>query len=159
MNTRQNGCQHTTAGGRIIARRTLPLLQPFRPGLPALTALRGRGGRLFGADGGFIHLRSRRLRALAIAGLAVVLAGPPARAQSPSTNQPLAIDGLPPPPCPLLVPASDSALQPLRIQPSQVARKNAVGCLSPADAAVYGADGCPLKLCRAPQGTMPLPQL
>jgi hypothetical protein len=57
------------------------------------------------------------------------------------------------------VPGSDYALQPLRIQPSQVARKNAVGCLSPADAAVYGPDGCPVKLCRAPQGTVPLPKL
>jgi hypothetical protein len=97
--------------------------------------------------------------ALALAGLTLVLSGLSAWAQSPSPNQPLAIDGLPPPPCPLLVPASDYALQPLRIQPSQVARKNAVGCLSPADAALYGPDGCPVKLCHPPQGTVPLPQL
>lgn len=103
--------------------------------------------------------RSARPLALALAGLALALSGSGARAQAPSPNQPLAIDGLPPPPCPLLVPASDSALQPLRIQPSQVAGKNAMGCLSPADAAVYGPDGCPVKLCRAPQGTLPLPRL
>lgn len=100
-------------------------------------------------------------RPLALAGLALGLglACSGARAQAPSPNQPLAIDGLPPPPCPLLVPASDSALQPLRIQPSQVAGKNAMGCLSPADAAVYGPDGCPVKLCHAPQGSVPLPKL
>lgn len=88
----------------------------------------------------------------------VGLAGLPARSQSPPANQPMAIDGMPPP-CPLLVPGTEAALQPLRIQPSQLARKNAVGCLSPPDAAVYGADGCSLKLCHAPQGTVPLAQL
>jgi hypothetical protein len=93
-----------------------------------------------------------------LAGFTLVLSCLPAQAQRPSPNQPLAIDGLPPPPCPLLVPDSDYALQPLRIHPSQVARKNAVGCLSPADASVYGPDGCPVKLCHPPQGTMPLPQ-
>ncbi len=102
---------------------------------------------------------ARSPRTLALAGLFLVLGAGQARAQSPSPNQPLAIDGLPPPPCPLLVPAADAVLQPLRIQPSQVARKNAIGCLSPADAALYGPDGCPLKLCRLPQGTMPLPAL
>lgn len=105
--------------------------------------------------------QAARLRSpltLLVVALAVALSATAARAQSPSPNQPLAVDGLPPPPCPLLVPASDYALQPLRIQPSQVARKNALGCLSPADAAVYGPDGCPVKLCRAPQGTVPLPQ-
>lgn len=101
----------------------------------------------------------RRGLALALGCLSLGLSTTVARAQQPSPNQPLAIDGLPPPPCPLLVPGSDYALQPLRIAPSQVARKNAVGCLSPADAAVYGPDGCPVKLCHAPQGTMPLPQL
>jgi hypothetical protein len=101
---------------------------------------------------------TRHAPLLLFAGLALALAAPSARAQAPSPNQPLAIDGLPPPPCPLLVPAVDSVLQPLRIQPSQVARKNAVGCLSPADAAQYGPDGCPVKLCHAPQGTMPLPR-
>jgi hypothetical protein len=58
----------------------------------------------------------------------------------------------------LLVPASDRALQPLRIAPSQVAMKNSMGCLSPADASLYGPDGCPVKLCKLPQGTVPLPQ-
>ena len=92
-------------------------------------------------------------------GLVLAAGVPPVRAQTPSPNQPLAIQGLPPEPCPLLVAGADPALQPLRIAPSQVARKNAVGCLSPADAAVYGPDGCPVRLCTAPQGTMPLPQL
>ncbi|MFM7313771.1 MAG: hypothetical protein ACKO0M_11495 [Cyanobium sp.] len=96
---------------------------------------------------------------LALMALGLGLAGTTtAQAQSASPNQPLAIQGLPPAPCPLLLPHSDHALQPLRIQPSQVARKNAIGCLSPADAAVYGPDGCPVKLCTAEQGIMPLPQ-
>ena len=112
-----------------------------------------------GAGGLVASRQVRSPLALALASLTLVLSGLSARAQSPSPNQPLAIDGLPPPPCPLLVPASDYALQPLRIQPSQVARKNAVGCLSPADAALYGPDGCPVKLCHPPQGTVPLPQL
>ena len=83
-----------------------------------------------------------------------------ARAQPQSPNQPEAIRvrGIPPAPCPLLVPASDRALQPLRIAPNQVAMKNSMGCLSPADASLYGPDGCPVKLCKLPQGTVPLPQ-
>lgn len=96
---------------------------------------------------------------LVLFGLSLALGLPPARAQTPSPNQPLAIKGLPPEPCPLLVPGTDPALQPLRIEPSQVARKNAIGCLSPADAALYGPDGCPRQLCQPPQGTMPLPEL
>lgn len=109
---------------------------------------------------GFLTWNSLRpARLLVLAGLSLALSASLARAQSPSPNQPLAIDGLPPAPCPLLVPATDSALQPLRISPSQVARKNAVGCLSPADAALYGPDGCPVKLCQPPQGTLPLPAL
>jgi hypothetical protein len=58
--------------------------------------------------------------------------------------------------CPLVVSASNSELQPRRIQPSQVAGKNAGGCLSPSDA-IYGPDGCPLKLCGANAGVIPLP--
>ncbi|CAK6688723.1 hypothetical protein ICNINCKA_00463 [Synechococcus sp. CBW1107] len=67
-------------------------------------------------------------------------------------QQPLAVPPLSSAPwvpgasCPLLVPLNDSVLQPLRIQPRQVPRKNAGGCLSAADA-LYSADGCPLKLC------------
>ena len=41
-------------------------------------------------------------------------------------------------------------LQPKRLKPQEVKAKNAAGCLSPADA-IYGADGCPLKLCPNPQ--------
>ena len=58
--------------------------------------------------------------------------------------------------CPLVVPARNSELQPRRIQPSQVAAKNAGGCLSPSDA-IYGPDGCPLKLCGPNAGVIPLP--
>lgn len=140
-----------------MARRDLPLPQRSPHGNPANSARRrGRWARhAVALPAGRVQLL--RFLAAALAGLALGLTVPPAHAQRPSPNQPLAIDGLPPAPCPLLVPGSDAALQPLRIQPSQVARKNAIGCLSPADAAVYGPDGCPVKLCRAPQGTMPLP--
>ncbi len=71
-------------------------------------------------------------------------------------NQPEAIDkgGLLPPPCPLIVPPQLPALQPIRIQPSQVAAKNRMGCLSAADA-IYGPDGCPLRLCPASSGAFP----
>lgn len=121
-----------------------------------LGAKRGRSARRRNAPG----RRGDRSRILLKAGIGLVALGMgAAHAQSPSPNQPMAIQGLPPEPCPLVVPRSDYALQPLRIKPSQVAAKNAMGCLSPADAAVYGPDGCPVKLCKAPQGTMPLPQL
>ena len=53
---------------------------------------------------------------------------------------------LPKPPCPLVVLPSQKLFQPRRIQTNQVQAKNAMGCLSPADA-VYGADGCPLRMC------------
>ena len=52
--------------------------------------------------------------------------------------------------CPLLVPSDMPFLQPKRLNPGEVKAKNASGCLSPADA-IYGADGCPLKLCPNPQ--------
>ncbi len=142
-----------------MARRTQQPSPPFPRSHSALSLFR-RSHRPTRCARGLVASRQvSRPLALALAGLALVLSGLSARAQSPSPNQPLAIDGLPPPPCPLLVPGSDYALQPLRIQPSQVARKNAVGCLSPADAALYGPDGCPVKLCHPPQGTVPLPQL
>jgi hypothetical protein len=51
--------------------------------------------------------------------------------------------------CPLLVPREEAFLQPKRLPPAQVPAKNAAGCLSPADA-IYGPDGCPLKLCPKP---------
>ena len=65
--------------------------------------------------------------------------------------------GLPKPPCPLVVPASQKLLQPRRIQSNQVQAKNAMGCLSPADA-MYGADGCPLRMCGADAGVIQLPK-
>jgi len=58
--------------------------------------------------------------------------------------------------CRLVVPPNNSELQPKRINTSQVAGKNAGGCLSPSDA-IYGADGCPIKLCGANAGVIPLP--
>ena len=101
------------------------------------------------------------LRMLQKAGLAAVLisATTPALAQS-GANQPEAIrvKGLLPPPCALIVPVQQAVIQPLRIQPRQVAGKNAMGCLSPQDASLYAANGCPVKLCAAGDGTIPLPQ-
>ena len=64
--------------------------------------------------------------------------------------------GLPKPSCPLVVPGSQKLFQPRSIQPNQVQAKNAMGCLSPADA-VYGADGCPLRICGAEAGVIQLP--
>jgi hypothetical protein len=99
---------------------------------------------------------------ITLVGGVVILAAGMARAQqSPSPNQPLAIPDQVRmrPPCPLIVPARDAALQPLRIPPAQVPAKNAMGCLSPADAAAYGPDGCPIRLCGQASGTMPLPKL
>ena len=64
---------------------------------------------------------------------------------------------LPKPPCPLVVPASQKLFQPRRIQANQVQAKNAMGCLSPADA-MYGADGCPLRMCGADAGVIQLPK-
>jgi hypothetical protein len=52
--------------------------------------------------------------------------------------------------CPLVVPSQVSFLQPKRLRPEEVKAKNAAGCLSAADA-IYGPDGCPLKLCPNPQ--------
>jgi hypothetical protein len=100
---------------------------------------------------GVLNSEALLLGALALAGLLLALGGlggAGALAQEASPNQPESIptDRLQPPPCPLVVPADLPALQPLRIHPSQVARKNRRGCLSPADA-LYGPDGCPVKLC------------
>ena len=84
---------------------------------------------------------------LAIAG-GGLLGGFPGQAQA---------QGLPKPSCPLVVPPSQKLFQPRRIQPNQVQAKNAMGCLSPADA-VYGADGCPLRMCGADAGVIQLPK-
>ncbi len=83
----------------------------------------------------------------------LTLAGP-VSALPASPNQPLAIQaspGLPPRPCPLVVPPHDSLFQPLRIQPQQVGMKNRMGCLSAADAR-YSPDGCPSRLCGTKDG-------
>lgn len=58
--------------------------------------------------------------------------------------------------CPLIVPAESTLVQPRRILPSQVAGKNAMGCLSPSDA-IYGPDGCPQKMCGQTSGAFALP--
>jgi hypothetical protein len=58
--------------------------------------------------------------------------------------------------CPLIVPADSTTIQPRRILPSQVAAKNTMGCLSPSDA-VYGPDGCPVKMCGQEAGVFALP--
>lgn len=76
-----------------------------------------------------------------------------------SPNQPLAINGavpLVPSPCRLVVPADQAVLQPMKIRPEQVPLKNRLGCLSPADA-IYGADGCPVRLCGRGEGAFQLP--
>lgn len=75
-------------------------------------------------------------------------AAAPALAQAPSPNQPAAISPSTAPLkiCPRLPPTPDSNLQPLQLKPEQVQRKNAMGCLSSADA-IYGPDGCPLRRC------------
>jgi len=57
--------------------------------------------------------------------------------------------------CPLIVPLDSAVIQPRRILPSQVAAKNAMGCLSPSDA-IYGADGCPVRMCGPQAGVLPL---
>ncbi|MFQ6537395.1 MULTISPECIES: hypothetical protein [Aphanothece] len=58
--------------------------------------------------------------------------------------------------CPWLVPVRQRELQPKRLHPAEVPGKNARGCLSPHDA-VYGPDGCPLRLCGPEAGVLPLP--
>jgi hypothetical protein len=90
---------------------------------------------------------ARLLLGLAIAG-AGLLGGIQGHAQA---------QALPKPPCPLVVPPSQKLLQPRRIQANQVQAKNAMGCLSPADA-VYGADGCPLRMCGTEAGVIQLPK-
>lgn len=74
-----------------------------------------------------------------------------------ASPRPAHAQALPKPSCPLVVPPSQKLLQPRRIQPEQVKAKNAMGCLSPADA-VYGADGCPLRLCGLNAGVIQLPE-
>ena len=61
------------------------------------------------------------------------------------------------PPCPLIVPPRDAALQPLHLPPAAVPLKNRFGCLSAADA-IYGPDGCPKRLCgKAAESVIRLP--
>ncbi|MFM7264783.1 MAG: hypothetical protein ACKOZW_04155 [Cyanobium sp.] len=89
------------------------------------------------------------------AALAAIAA--PASAQALSPNQPEAIpaqQGLSPPPCPRIGPPG--TIQPLRIQPRQVAKKNRMGCLSAEDA-VYAPNGCPVRFCGAATPRLALP--
>lgn len=100
-----------------------------------------------------------RMGVVSLVALLGAASAPDAAAQvSPAANQPLAIDGaaaLVPSPCRLVVPPGLSVLQPLKIRPDQVPLKNRLGCLSPADA-LYGPDGCPLRLCGPTKGVFPL---
>ncbi len=92
-----------------------------------------------------------------LAVLALFYLAMPALAQGSSPNQPEAIPppaGLSQPACPRLGPPG--TIQPLRIQPRQVAAKNARGCLSAEDA-VYGADGCPTRFCGTATPRLQLP--
>ena len=68
-------------------------------------------------------------------------------------SQPQAISGPRPPipPCRLIVPVKEAPLQPLHLHPAQIPLKNSFGCLSAADA-IYGADGCPKRLCGTAKG-------
>lgn len=87
----------------------------------------------------------------------LLAAATPVGAQGPSPNQPQAIPappGLNLPPCPRLGPSG--TIQPLRIQPRQVAAKNRMGCLSAEDA-VYGPDGCPIRFCGTQTPRLALP--
>lgn len=86
---------------------------------------------------------ARALPPLAL--LLVLSSGAPADAQQRLADQ-----------CPLIVPQESTTIQPRRILPSQVAAKNAAGCLSPSDA-IYGPDGCPVKMCGQTSGTFALP--
>jgi hypothetical protein len=113
-------------------------------------------------------LRRRTSSLLGLTALAALLtglvAGAPARAADPASSgspaagpAPAGVAPLSGRACRLLVPASQSELQPLQIKPQQVAEKNARGCLSPADA-IYGPDGCPLRLCGRQAGVIQLPE-
>ena len=75
---------------------------------------------------------------------------------TPAAIGPNALRGIGAQRCPLVVNPTLTALQPLRIAPSEVAQKNRMGCLSPADA-IYSADGCPARLCGQTSGVLPLP--
>lgn len=93
-----------------------------------------------------------------IAALLSPLVAPLLLAATPGTGTPPAIQPgtLPTNPCPLIVAPADAAMQPLRIPAADVAKKNRAGCLSPSDA-IYGSDGCPLRLCSPAAGVIPLP--
>jgi hypothetical protein len=55
--------------------------------------------------------------------------------------------------CPAIVDQAAGSIQPMRLPPAEVATKNKLGCLSPYDA-IYGADGCPTRLCGQTQGAV-----
>lgn len=106
------------------------------------------GGGMGGCIGGCLDRAMKSLLTAHLAALPLMLCAlDPALAQQPLAVPPMSSTPFRQrPACPLLVPLRDSVLQPLRIEPRQVPRKNAGGCLSAADA-LYSADGCPLKLC------------
>lgn len=120
-----------------------PLHQPKGPS-------GAHGHSLRHGSAGLAAIRRATAAAL-LAALGTTLLGPatgPARAQTPSPNQPEAIGPSTAPleACPRLPPTPESNLQPLQLKPEQVPGKNAMGCLSAADA-IYGPDGCPLRRC------------
>ncbi|RCL53939.1 MAG: hypothetical protein DBW85_02285 [Synechococcus sp. MED-G71] len=65
---------------------------------------------------------------------------------SPAAAQPAVMPGDTFNGCRWLVPAGQSLFQPRKLEPQDVAAKNARGCLSQLDA-IYGADGCPKRFC------------
>ena len=99
-------------------------------------------------------LPTHRLLGLDAVLLSVALAG---TGMLEASQRPARAQAVPKPSCPLVVPPSQTLFQPRRIQADQVKAKNAMGCLSPADA-VYGADGCPLRLCGPDAGVIQLPE-
>jgi hypothetical protein len=95
-----------------------------------------------------VPLQPSKPAALALGALLLTMAGAAgAQAQQRLAGQ-----------CPLIVPKGQQILQPRRIPPGQVAGKNAMGCLSAADA-IYGKDGCPIKLCGESSGAFQLPPM
>lgn len=109
----------------------------FRRGLPLLLLMSGAGGAL--AQG---QVADPDLQLIKNGGTPAVFG--PGKVVLPASS------------CPAIVNINAGDIQPMRLPPSEVAAKNKLGCLSPNDA-IYGADGCPLRLCGGNRGTVPLP--
>jgi hypothetical protein len=109
----------------------------FRRGLPLLLLLSGADGALAQGQGADPALQ------LIQGGSTPAVFGP-GKVVLPASS------------CPAIVNVNAGEIQPMRLPVSEVAAKNKLGCLSPNDA-IYGADGCPLRLCGGNRGTVPLP--